>query len=406
MLQRGLLTSLYRAWGARPFVNSLAYAREVRNLSLEEVAAEVGTRPTQIEKFEAGAASPTTKQWARLSAIYGASVYRLASPARPNLEPMALDLRKEHEAPAEISPRGTRAYFESKAKAETIAGLARALEWKPKLSLPHIKRIVDLDRVVEDVRTALFQGNISVHASEPERSLHSLRYRAENAGLFTFVGDVPPEDYRGFFTELNTSLSLIFINRKTFSPKAKIFTLLHELAHFVLRAGGISDPFVLNNDLERACNKFASNLILSEGDLSDLADRYFSSSDHIASIKLMSALTLLSQGAMAYRLLRSRRITPSQYQAWREQVHLVTTYGAEDPPASDNDDELDLEDEREGGQYALNVIMDNGYLAVELVKTAHLQGLIDDVDVARILNARGKTRLRTFSIAANRVQGY
>jgi Zn-dependent peptidase ImmA (M78 family) len=388
-------------------LNSLAYARELRNLSVDEVAAELGTKPENIEKFEAGSATPTTRQWERLSAIYGASTYRLASPARPNLEPFTLDLRKEHEAPADISPRGARAFFESRTKAQTIAGLAGALDWKPRLKLPRVRQIDHLAEVIEDVRSALFQGNLSVHASEPERALHSLRYRAENAGLFTFVGDVPPEDYRGFFTEIDKRLSLIFINRKTFSPKAKIFTLMHELAHYLLRVEGISDPFVLNNRLEAACNSFASSLILSNDDLTGLVDEFFSRSDIKGSIRQLSDLTLLSQGAIAYRLLANRLISRTDYQNWRDAVQMFVGYGAEDPvPEDDDGDDPDVEDEARGGNYALNVIMDNGYLAVEIVKSAHLQGIIDDVDVARLLNARGKTRQKTYTIAANRIQGY
>jgi Zn-dependent peptidase ImmA (M78 family)/transcriptional regulator with XRE-family HTH domain len=386
-------------------LNSLAYARESRNLRLDEVAAELRTKPSQLVKFEAGASVPSTKQWAKLSAIYGASIYRLASPLRPNLEPLAVDLRKEHLAAPTISPRGTRAFFESKLKAETVAGLAVALDWSPKVALPYVKHFNHLHSVEGEVRNALFQGNMSVHASEPERALHSLRYRIENAGLFTFVGDVPPEDYRGFFTHLHTKLSLIFINRKTFSPKARIFTLLHELGHFLLREDGISDPFVLNNDLERACNKFASNLMLADNELDDLvSDRAFGA-DVSNNIKAMSALTLLSEGAMAYRLLKSKHISAQQYSIWKSQVNLTDHYGAEDPhPDEDDADDEVLGDRK--GQYALNVIMDSGYLAVELVEAAHLQGLIDDVDVARILNARGATRQKTFRIASNRVQGF
>lgn len=388
-------------------VNSLAYARELRNLSVDEVAAELGTKPENIEKFEAGSATPTTRQWARLSAIYGASTYRLASPARPNLEPFTLDLRKEHEAPADISPRGTRAFFESRSKAQTIAGLAGALDWKPRLKLPRVRQIDHLSEVIEDIRSALFKGNLSVHASEPERALHSLRYRAENAGLFTFVGDVPPEDYRGFFTEIDKHLSLIFINRKTFSPKAKIFTLMHELAHYLLRVEGISDPFVLNNRIESSCNAFASKLILSDDELTGLVEEFFSRSDIRGSVRQLSDLTLLSQGAIAYRLLANRTISQTDYRNWRDSVQMFVGYGAEDPAAEEEDsDEPDLEDEGRGGNYALNVIMDNGYLAVEIVKSAQLQGIIDDVDVARLLNVRGKTRQKTYTITANRIQGY
>ena len=72
-------------------------------------------------------------------------------------------------------------------------------------------------------------------------------------------------------------------------------------------------------------------------------------------------------------LLVSRYISLTEYQQWRDSLRLFMNYGAEDPPLeADDDDESDVDDEIQGGNYALNVIMDNGYLAVELTKNAQL----------------------------------
>lgn len=382
-----------------PRKNSIQYVREQRNLSREALAKELGTSPKRLASFEAGEREPTERQLRQLERILGIPDYQLISAATPNLEPLVLDFRKEVAAPLETSPKGLQAYFHREGIASTLAYLASALEAEKHVSLPTNLRPVDL---VSNVEKTLSQLEIDPSRGDlidsPDQALRVCRYALERANMFSFMVAVPQIDYRGLFAPASEDWDFCLINKRTFKAKARLFTLFHELGHLLTSRPGASDPFVLHNDLERACNAFASHA-LAPSTLFDEIFRQASARQRATDdvIRYVSARCLLSMGATAYRLRSEDRISAKDFNSWFERNGVTREYGAEDP----NDEADDAE--AGGGNYAYNVISDVGYMPILLAKKALESGLIDEADVGRIINARGDTQELVFETVDKRV---
>ena len=78
---------------------------------------------------------------------------------------------------------------------------------------------------------------------------------------------MPPDELSGF-SVFRDGMAAICINDREPTEGAKIFTLLHEYSHLLLRRTGISDE---NNDneVERFCNEFAASFLIPRQPLVD-----------------------------------------------------------------------------------------------------------------------------------------
>jgi Zn-dependent peptidase ImmA (M78 family) len=384
------------------FPNSLAYVRSQRKLSLEAVAKAVGTTAQRLGRYELGELVPTPRQYTLLEAIYGVADYVLAGAEKPELDPLLVDFRKEAGSPAELSPSGLRAYFRARDFVDAVAGLAELSGRKPTKQRPERVSPNQLPELLERLRRDMeFDPTNREEIDDPDTTFRRLRYKIEQYGVLCLVTQAKQSDFRGLYSE--SLYPFILINKKTFKTKARLFTLIHEFAHFLLDQKGVSDPFITNNDLERSCNYFASEF-LSPHTYFDMLYRAAQerSNDIATVVSEVSSNCLLSKGAVAWRLKLEGRISGSRYREWRAAMGLPEAYGEHDGE-EDAPDELEA---RGGGNYALNVIADLGYEPILTTKAALDAGAIDEVDAGRLLNARGRTLEAVFRLVDGRVEGF
>lgn len=381
------------------FPNNLRLVRQARRLSIEAVAKELLTSPERLEKIEAGSVVPSERQFAAFEAIYGVPDYALAGQQEPALRPVAVDLRQSVAGPLQISPKGLKAYFAKTSLAELIDSLAESLQINPSKPRPSGYTISTLVKQVDKAYALLdFKPTDGRWIEEPDLALRYLRAKIEDFGIYCFLTAVPPADYRGLFTALSERAFLILINKRTFTAKARLFTLMHEFAHYLVGVQGASDPLVINNATEDACNKFASRFLLPESSLNSLlADCLINDGQPEKWIRYISRHSLLSQGAVAYRLRADGYLSTSEYKAWFQKNGLPPDFGG-DPP-EDSDGEVE---ESKGGNWAYNVVTDIGFRPFEILAKAMSQHVIDDVHVANIINARGETQAKAFKTAKDR----
>jgi Zn-dependent peptidase ImmA (M78 family)/transcriptional regulator with XRE-family HTH domain len=83
-----------------------------------------------------------------------------------------------------------------------------------------------------------------------------LRQQIETLNVFVLQLSFNEKDGAGFCLA-GSQYDVIVLNTKKQTPPRRLFTLAHEIFHCVLGKTGVSDPFVLNNSVERACNQFA-----------------------------------------------------------------------------------------------------------------------------------------------------
>jgi Zn-dependent peptidase ImmA (M78 family) len=87
------------------------------------------------------------------------------------------------------------------------------------------------------------------------------RKRIEDRGVFVLHDSFPETDGSGFALAHATH-PLIVVNTKRQNRGRRLFTLIHELGHILMRRSGISDPFVSRNTTERLCNRFAASFLV------------------------------------------------------------------------------------------------------------------------------------------------
>jgi Zn-dependent peptidase ImmA (M78 family) len=189
----------------------------------------------------------------------------------------------------------------------------------------------------------------------------------------------------GFFLNPN----VIVLKRQQSSFRREIFTLIHELGHYLINEEEIEELDIsnfANNNLsliERWCNDFAYHFLVGEYDKSfGQIDKADGSNDyHFDLIESISKVTHLSQIALFTKLLFQKKITQSNYNTIK----------------ADFDEKYRLRQEEEKKQRELDKLQGiqkggstpkpmNSPLLVSTIQTAFYEGVINEYDVCKTLN--------------------
>ena len=106
---------------------------------------------------------------------------------------------------------------------------------------------------IDDQKQISFQNSNSFYK-------HS-RIKIESWGIFVFQDSFEHRADGSGYAVIKDSHAAIVINTSKQSKTRRHFTLWHEFAHILLGRPGISDPYKVENSIERFCNTFAANLL-------------------------------------------------------------------------------------------------------------------------------------------------
>lgn len=109
---------------------------------------------------------------------------------------------------------------------------------------------------------------------------------------------------------------LIFINSKDMSESGKIFTLLHELAHILLKHSGVSS-YDFNQNEEYQCNHIAGEILMPSQDFEAQWKENRSLKDNIQEVSSYFD-DIASPLAIATKAFLNKMITYTQYQSFKE----------------------------------------------------------------------------------------
>ncbi len=189
----------------------------------------------------------------------------------------------------------------------------------------------------------------------------------------------------GFYLNPN----VIVLKRQQTSFRREIFTLIHELGHYLINEEEIEHLDVLNlastklSAIERWCNDFAYNFLAGDLDKEiekiDKADR--SNDYHFDLIESISKKTHLSQIALFTRLLFQKKISQGNYNTIK----------------ADFDEKFRIRQEEEKKQRELEKLQGNqkggstpkpmnSPLLISTIQTAFYEGVINEFDVCKTLN--------------------
>ncbi|MFT7772317.1 ImmA/IrrE family metallo-endopeptidase [Roseateles sp.] len=236
---------------------------------MNEAALAAGVKPEQFQQWEEGDAQPTFRQAQHVASALHTPFGYLFLPEAPADEPALPDLRTVGGAPA---GRPSVNLMETVQHAlQRQAWFVEYLQEQGAEPLPFVGRFntnSSVARVAQDIRDVL-GVDIEQGQRNWEAYYRELIDASERAGVLVMrsgiVGNnthrkLDVGEFRGF--AISHSLApVVFINSSD-APSARLFTLLHELAHIWLGSSGISNAAPGNTRREEiVCNSVAGEFL-------------------------------------------------------------------------------------------------------------------------------------------------
>jgi Zn-dependent peptidase ImmA (M78 family) len=191
----------------------------------------------------------------------------------------------------------------------------------------------------------------------------------------------------GFFLNPN----VIVLKRQQTSFRREIYTLIHELGHFLINEEEVEQLDIQNlansklSAIERWCNNFAYYFLAGDYDkLMESIDKADGSNDyHFDTIKKVSDNTHLSQIALFTRLLFQKKLSQSNYNVIKTDFDEKYRIRQEEEKKQR---ELEKQEGIKTGGSAPKPI--NSPLLISTMQAAFYEGVINEYDVCKTLNIK------------------
>ncbi len=268
----------------------------------------------------------------------------------------------------------------------SLSAISKLAEINIDRTLPAYKVNDDPKTIAKKIRKDLYP-EFNPTPKEFLRALIST-FAENNILVFEFVetwNKKEKTNIDGFFLNPN----VIVLKRQQSSFRREIFTLIHELGHYLINEEEIEELDISNfannklSSIERWCNDFAYHFLAGEFDKSfEQIEKADGSNDyHFDLIESISKKTHLSQIALFTKLLFQKKITQSNYNTIK----------------ADFDEKYRLRQEEEKKQRELDKLQGiqkggstpkpmNSPLLVSTIQTAFYEGVINEYDVCKTLN--------------------
>ncbi|MCF6141608.1 ImmA/IrrE family metallo-endopeptidase [Flavobacterium sp. K77] len=272
-----------------------------------------------------------------------------------------------------------------------------------KLNLSTISKLSDLsfERKIEIYKTSdspLKVANELRGKLYPEFTLNSRDFLkgfigklgANNVFVFEFIetwNKKEKANIDGFFLQPN----FIVLKRQQKSFKREIFTLAHELGHYLLNKEEVEQVTTLNiasenlSKIERWCNDFAYYFLINnyEKFINEIKFANSQNDYYLQQIKDISKFTHLSKLSLYTRLLYENKISKSSYNNISEDFDNQYQFRIAE---ENRKKELDkLNGIKMGGAVPKPI---NSPLFVSTIQTAYYEGVINEYEVCKRLNIK------------------
>lgn len=300
----------------------LIWARKTAHLDIDDIPESTVARE-KLLKIESGEDLPTLSQLEKLSKKYERSLYTLMEQEIPEDDYIAIPFFRRHDKTAYNS-----------ALALFIRDIQRKQDWARNYLLSEgydeldfvgsINLRSNLKNAARDIRSKLELPSFS-NFRDNDDYLKGIKDNLERNHIFVSItGSNNPrmsidlEDAQGFAI-VDKTAPFIFVNTKN-TTNAKVFTLIHEVAHLFLNESGISEdpirfrtPSCREDEIENFCNMVASEVLMPE----DIFHREFGliqNSTLKEKVKALSKHFLVSELAICVRLWKLNLIPYETYQ--------------------------------------------------------------------------------------------
>lgn len=268
----------------------------------------------------------------------------------------------------------------------SLSAISKLAEIETKRTLPIFKVSNNPEEVAKEIRSKLYP-EFEITQRDFLKALIN-KFAENNILVFEFVetwNKKNKANIDGFFLNPN----VIVLKRQQTSFRREIFTLIHELGHYLLNKEEVEQLDVSNlanhnlSDIERWCNDFAFYFLAGEYNdvIANLEKAVGNNDYHFETIENISKNTHLSQIAIFTRLLYNKQLSQANYNNIK----------------ADFDEQFRIRQEEQNKQKDLDKINGiqrggavpkpiNSPLLITTIQTAYYEGIINEYDVCKSLN--------------------
>ncbi|MCY3818602.1 MAG: XRE family transcriptional regulator [Gammaproteobacteria bacterium] len=256
---------------ATPNPDVLKWARESAGYDFADVARRLRTSEDRVRGWEENVRRPTLGQLRKIAAMYRRPLALFYLPEPPRSFRAMHDFRHLPGAVPTESPALRLEIRRAWERRDIALELLADLDEEP----AGVPVAVTLDDNVEDTATRVRQwlgvspGRQREWGKAPHAALNGWRTTLEAHGVLALQAiGVPLREMRGF-SIAERPLPIAVANIQD-APRGRVFTLLHELVHILLRENGLCDERDVD-DVDRGaegfCNRVAAAILVPESDL-------------------------------------------------------------------------------------------------------------------------------------------
>lgn len=307
----------------------LSWARTTASYDLTEAAEKAKVDAETLRAWEAGDDQPSIAQLRKLAGLYKRPLAVLYLP-EPPADPQAMhDFRRLPEmGPRRFSPGLALEVRRAQQRRELIVEL-----YEENLVSPTPFNLTTNDRADPEVAGEQIRAALGIRHDQQSRwgnqlpAFREWRTRIEEAGVLVFQATRIESDEASGFAYWADSFPLIVVNRKDVYPR-RTFSLLHELAHLMLRQSGVSEVNVdaprpaADAQIEIFCNQVAAAALMPRSAF--LAEPLVAQRPGVQAwpddaIEVLSLTYNTSREGVVRRLLTFGRVTQEFYNRKRAQ---------------------------------------------------------------------------------------
>jgi Zn-dependent peptidase ImmA (M78 family) len=360
----------------------LRWARETSGLSIADVARKLDKPIKTIENWEQGVSSPTYPQLEKLAyELYKRPAAVFFFPSIPQESSPRAEFRT---LPEEIVDTMPPEIIKQYKKAKVYQLNLKELDNQNNNNISRLLNNYDLTNtsnisdIAESVRDFLkIDINTQKSWKNQEEALEAWRNAFITYGIYIFKDAFHNDHYSGL--SLYDELFPVILLNNSMSKSRQIFSIFHEIAHLLFKAGGVdvlqesfSDRLHSNYySIEQKCNEFAGEFLLPT---SIFKANYPSFNEE--NITELSDIYKVSREVILRKYLNLQLISSNTYKQYSEKW--LKEYYDFRKKKSDNS----------GGDHYNNKISYLGKYYINLVFSHYYQGKIDAISLADYLNIK------------------
>lgn len=313
----------------------LKWARESAGLDVARAATLIGVSETVVGRWESGQLWPTIKQLRRAAAKYHRPLAVLLLPKPPHDFDAMRDFRSiEPLAGPAWSPRLHVEYKRASSQREVMMELAEIapVSVSSPAEFPFISAHDDPDEAGERLRAALDLDHMDANWAHPEGALKACIASVERLGVLVIQTQrVRSAEMQGF-SIAEWPFPVVALNGGD-APRRRLFTLLHELSHLALNAGGLCDLHEVEGSMPREedhlelfCNQVAASTLMPARHLLAVPLVGTAAADHEWTLEELRELSLVfgpSSEAVLLHLVRHGRATWRLYRERKSELEAL-----------------------------------------------------------------------------------